>query len=64
MSLGRLADSVLRRIVPTVDAGACVYDLCGCYVYGHAAYCRQLYTDCNGNCTRWGNYCSVAPSCG
>jgi hypothetical protein len=58
MLLARLADKVLQRIVPTVEAGACAYDWCGCYKY-RDGFCRNVYTDCNGNCTRWASYCGT-----
>ena len=62
--LARLADKVLQRIVPSVEAGACAYDWCGCNSTTTGVNCRNVYTDCHGNCTRWGTFCGTMPSCG
>jgi hypothetical protein len=59
MLIARLADKVLRHIVPTVDAGACAYDWCGCLKDPRTGLCRNAYTDCQGNCTRWATYCGT-----
>jgi hypothetical protein len=67
MSIARLADKLLQRIVPTTEAGACVRDWCGCYPHRSShIYCRNMYTSCRGLCngTVWGTHCaSTMPSC-
>jgi hypothetical protein len=63
MSIATLSDAVLRRLVPHMDAGACLAPEpcggCGPYTgpycfngrYALLAYSPKS-TDCNGNCTR------------
>jgi hypothetical protein len=64
MSITRLADAALRRIIPGVDAGASANCYCAVrYVQCHNGYWYEyLYwkrTDYYGNCTVWGSYCST-----
>lgn len=62
MSIGTLSDAVVRRLVPKVDAGACLApdpcDACGnwegprCYGGRMAiVYYTLKVNDCNGRCT-------------
>lgn len=70
MLLTRAADAVLRRIVPTVEAGACIPpEPCGCVFRYHWCRGEQCYasywnatTDCYGRCTRWGDWCYSKPA--
>jgi hypothetical protein len=63
MSITRLADAVLRRVVPSVEAGAAT----NCYCAVRYSRCLSGYwvdylywkvTDYYGRCTIWGAFCS------
>lgn len=59
MSIARLADKVLQRLVPSVDAGACEHSQCYCARVSGS--CRYIYTNCAGTrCNVTGGSC---PAC-
>lgn len=59
MSIARLADKVLQRLVPTVEAGACEHS--PCYCQRVSGLCRWIYTNCAGTaCNVLGSRC---PAC-
>ena len=48
-SLGRLADRVLGRIAPRIDASAgCSYDWYTCYCSGGLRYAKKCMYGCSG----------------
>jgi hypothetical protein len=70
ITLARAADAALRKLVPTVNAGACdpsVY--CGCRFVYHSctgsqcwAHYRHVWTDCNGLCKVYRTECPKRPA--
>lgn len=56
MAIARLADKLLRRLVPSTEAGACEHSPCYCAFY--AGTCKWVYTNCAGTaCNVYGSSC-------
>jgi hypothetical protein len=63
-AMGRVADRVLGRIAPRIDAAAgCTYEVDVCYCSGHVQYVQKCMWSCPGvpnhcyPCYANGRYC-------
>ncbi len=58
-ALRTVGDSLLQRLVPAVDAGACVPEngqvCCSCCYVGSTHYCFRI--NCYGQCVSTGTTC-------
>ena len=52
-ALARMGDRMLGRVLPTAEAGACVFTTtaCKCAAPCGVNYCTQYYYTCSGACT-------------
>lgn len=53
-ALSRLGDAMLSRLLPEVQAGACVPEhgqKCKCAAPCGTSWCTQYYVSCTGPCT-------------